>query len=216
MDAVNYISDVLQKTKGKELKVAFLGGSLSKGERVKRELCFVSLFEQKIEEKLSNGRKVSVLRYGQSGTMSSNGLYKVKELIEEKPDLVFLDYAMNDTGDRYLWESTEGICSQLIQAGAHVVILLFCNDQGHCTRGAMERVASHYHLPVVDLGKTITDKIQKGELTWEEYGLDYVHPTPLGHEIITSELLNLFQEKEQKENVMEDYYPEPPAFLGAF
>ena len=67
-----------------------------------------------------------------------------------------------------------------------------------------------------DLGKTITDKIQKGELTWEEYGLDYVHPTPLGHEIITSELLNLFQEKEQKENVMEDYYPEPPAFLGAF
>ena len=48
MDAVNYISDVLQKTKGKELKVAFLGGSLSKGERVKRELCFVSLFEQKI------------------------------------------------------------------------------------------------------------------------------------------------------------------------
>lgn len=51
MDAVNYISDVLQKTKGKELKVAFLGGSLSKGERVKRELCFVSLFEQKIEEK---------------------------------------------------------------------------------------------------------------------------------------------------------------------
>lgn len=30
MDAVNYISDVLQKTKGKELKVAFLGGSLSK------------------------------------------------------------------------------------------------------------------------------------------------------------------------------------------
>ena len=53
-------------------------------------------------------------------------------------------------------------------------------------------------------------------MTWEEYGLDYVHPTPLGHEIITSELLNLFQEKEQKENVMEDYYPETPAFLGAF
>ena len=30
MDAVNYISDVLQKTKGKKLKVAYLGGSLSK------------------------------------------------------------------------------------------------------------------------------------------------------------------------------------------
>ena len=57
MDAVNYISDVLQKTKGKELKVAFLGGSLSKGERVKRELCFVSLFEQKLKRGLVMGEK---------------------------------------------------------------------------------------------------------------------------------------------------------------
>lgn len=58
MDAVNYISDVLQKTKGKELKVAFLGGSLSKGERVKRELCFVSLFEhKKLKRSLVMGEK---------------------------------------------------------------------------------------------------------------------------------------------------------------
>ena len=56
MDAVNYISDVLQKTKGKELKVAFLGGSLSKGERVKRELCFVSL-NKKLKRGLVMGEK---------------------------------------------------------------------------------------------------------------------------------------------------------------
>ena len=29
MDAVNYISDVLQKTKGKELKVAFYNGLIN-------------------------------------------------------------------------------------------------------------------------------------------------------------------------------------------
>lgn len=77
--------------------------------------------------------------------------------------MFFLDYAMNDTGDRYLWESTEGICSQLIQAGVHVVILLFCNDQGHCTRGAMERVASHYHLPLLILGKLLRTRFKKGD-----------------------------------------------------
>lgn len=56
MDAVNYISDVLQKTKGKELKVAFLGGSLQ-GIAVKRELCFVSLFDKKLKRSLVMGEK---------------------------------------------------------------------------------------------------------------------------------------------------------------
>lgn len=214
MDAKAYISSMLRKKKEKELRVAFLGGSLSKGERVKKELCFVSLFEKSIEKELNDRWKVKVLRYGQSGTMSSNGLYKVKDLIDETPDLVFLDYAMNDTGDRYLWEATEGICSQLVKAGACVVILLFCNKDGHCTRGAMERVASHYHLPVVDIGKMIMDKIHDGELTWDSYALDYVHPTPLGHEMITSELLHLFQLDAKEESI--DFYPGEPAFLGAF
>lgn len=55
MDAVNYISDVLQKTKGKELKVAFLGGSLSKGER-ENFVLFLSL-NKKLKRSLVMGEK---------------------------------------------------------------------------------------------------------------------------------------------------------------
>ena len=35
------------------------------------------------------GEKFRFFAMDSPGTMSSNGLYKVKELIEEKPDLVF-------------------------------------------------------------------------------------------------------------------------------
>lgn len=216
MDARQYVNQILQKGK-KELRVAFLGGSLSKGEMVKEEKCFVSLFEQKLPEVLGEEWKVTILPFGESGTMSANGLFKVRDLVKEKPDLVFLDYAMNDTGDRYLWETTERICYQLLKAGIGVVILLFCNNQGLCTRGAMERVAAHYHFPVYDIGQKIVSRMKEGSLTWQEYGQDYVHPTEYGHELIAEYLLQLFGTEciVQKRSVLMELSDEP-AFEGAF
>jgi len=214
--ARQYVNQIMKKGK-EEIRIAFLGGSLSKGEMVKKEQCFVSLFEQKLPEILDKGQKATILRYGESGTMSSNGLYKVRELLDEKPDLVFLDYAMNDTGDRFLWETTEGICYQLLEAGVGVIILLFCNEQGQCTRGAMERVASHYQVPVYDIGRTIFSRIEAGTLTWQEYGQDYVHPTVYGNELIATELLKLWETPDLPEtNCLLGELPKEPAFEGAF
>lgn len=214
--ARQYVNRILTERK-EEIRIAFLGGSLSKGEMVKKKKCFVSLFESRIAEILGKEKEISILRYGQSGTLSANGLFKVQSLIAEKPDLVFLDYAMNDPGDRYLWETTEGICYQLCEAGIGVVILLFCNEQGHCTRGAMERTGAHYHLPVYDIGEKIVMQIQEGKLTWQEYGQDYVHPTEYGHELIANYLLRLFLPADDAEGIAEAAkLPEEPAFEGAF
>ncbi len=216
ISARQYVNQIMKKGK-EEIRIAFFGGSLSKGEMVKKEQCFVSLFEQKLPQILGKKKKSTILRYGESGTMSSNGLFKVRELLDEKPDLVFLDYAMNDTGDRFLWETTEGICYQLLEAGIGVIILLFCNEQGQCTRGAMERVAGHYHVPVYDIGRTIFSRIEAGTLTWQEYGQDYVHPTVYGNELITAELLKLWEPMNLPD--MNGYsleLPKEPAFEGAF
>lgn len=211
--ARQYVNRILKAHK-KHLRIGFLGGSLTKGEMVKKEYGFVSLFERGIVEVLGEDREITILQYGESGTLSSNGLFKVRNLIAEKPDLVFVDYAMNDSGDRYLWETTEGICYQLLQGGSGVIGLLFCNNQGSCTRGAMERVASHYRFPVYDIGKKIFSQIQGGMMTWQDYGQDYVHPTVLGHEMIAGYLLDLFEPVESQSEKFS--IPKEPAFEGAF
>lgn len=212
-----YVNRILNREKKDELRIAFLGGSLSKGEMVKREDCFVSVFETQITHILGTKKNVSILRYGESGTLSANGLFKVQSLIAEKPDLVFVDYAMNDPGDRYLWETTEGICYQLCKAGIGVIILLFCNERGQCTRGAMERTASHYHLPVYDIGKQIFSQIEEGKISWQEYAQDYVHPTVYGHKLIAKYLPHLFSPIGDAADDTEEYViPEEPAFEGAF
>lgn len=199
------------------LRIAFLGGSLTNGESVKKKDSFVSLVEQQISSVV--GREVIVLRYGQSGTMSSNALYKLPELIAEKPDLVFVDYAMNDPGDLYLWESTEGIAYQLLEQEIGVVFLLFCNENGRCTRGATEKVGRYYQVPVYDIGQYIYGKVQSGKLSWQEYAQDYVHPTADGHKMIAGYLLNLFSDTidgEPGEYGGLSEPPDEPCFEGAF
>lgn len=213
MLARGYVQSIV-KEKQAPIRIAFLGGSLTKGEFVEKEQSFVSLFEGKIEEVL--GRKVTVLRYGQSGNTSANALYCLPELIADKPDLVFVDFAMNDPGDRYLWESTEGIAYQLLRQGIGVIFLLFCNERGSCTRGAMEKVGWHYQIPVYDIGQYIYAKVQSGELSWQKYAMDFVHPTIWGHQLIAEQLLDLCKRNEGEEPVLRAELPKEPCFTGAF
>ncbi len=209
-----YISDVKIKNHN-QLRIGFLGGSLTKGEGVKKDKSFLSIFQREISQVMGNGTEIDVISYGESGTLSANGLFRIPSLIEEHPDLVFIDYAMNDPGDRYLCETMEGIVYQLMEAGVAVVILLFCNHRGMCTRGGMEQIAMHYHIPVYDIGQKIYARVSSGEITWQDYAFDYVHPTEWGHRCIADYLLDLFGPWKVDPIAHMDLVREP-AFTGAF
>ncbi len=197
------------------LKIAFLGASLTRGEGVARDRNFVSLFQKKMRDHCRGRGEIEVLPFGESGTMSDNALFKVDRLIDEEPDIVFVDYAMNDTGDRYLGDCFEGLVYRMLRRGIAVVILMFCNNQGRCTRGAMERVGHHYQVPVFDIGAKIYEKVQAG-MPWEQYGQDYVHPTEYGHGLIADYLCEYVEQIEKGEITDGGGLPERPAFTGAF
>jgi lysophospholipase L1-like esterase len=44
-----------------------------------------------------------------------------------------------------------------------------------------EKVAEHYGVPSVNMGQFVAKKILAGELTWEEFSKDGIHPTDRGH-----------------------------------
>lgn len=196
------------------LRIAFLGGSITKGEFVDKELGFVSVFSKQIKQVLDCDTQVFC--YGQSGITSANALYRLPEVMADNPDLVFIDFAVNDPGERYLWESTEGLAYQFLKKGIGVVFLFFCNERGTCTRGAMERVGRYYEIPVYDIGKYLYEKVQTGEIAWQEYAMDYVHPTVWGHSFIAEQLLKLFTTTDRKKTDVMFSLPSEPCFAGAF
>lgn len=60
-------------------------------------------------ELFSGGTVPEFINASVSGTFSANALFAMDELLQKEPDLVFLDYSVNDPGQYYLQEAFEGL-----------------------------------------------------------------------------------------------------------
>ena len=202
--------------RGEKKKIAALGASVSKGEAVKKGNAFLNKMEQKWQEYFPGSTVPEFINASVSGTFSANGMFAMDDLLEKKPDLVFLDYSVNDPGYYYLQESFEGLVHHFLENGTYVCVILFCNEHGNCTRGAMTRIAHYYHIPLLDIGGVVMENIRENRFSWNDYASDYVHPRVEGHEFIADNILHFFQYSMEKEE--EDPYviPEEPCFDGSF
>jgi lysophospholipase L1-like esterase len=161
---------------GGELKVAFLGGSITAApgwrvlslERLRREFPRATFAE---------------INAAIGGTGSDLGAFRVgHDVLAHRPDLVFVEFAVNDAGGQpeRVMATMEGIVRQVRRADPATDIcfvytlsepLLTDLARGDCPRAAaaMEAVADHYAIPSlhfgVDVARRIADKtlIFKGE-----------------------------------------------------
>lgn len=207
------ISDIKE---GISRTLVFMGASVTYGESVKRGKQFSALMEQNWQRVMNTAYLPQIMNVSRSGTLSGNALFSMDEVLEMKPDLVFLDYSVNDPGQVYLAETFEAVVRRFLEQGCEVVILLFCNERGNSTKGGMIRVARHYQIPILDIGKLIMDQVQSGEMLWSDFALDYVHPNNWGHEYIADNLFQFFMMAEKKEWEQEPCVPLANCFSGVF
>ena len=111
--------------RGEKKKIAALGDSVSKGEAVKKGNAFLNKMEQKWESYFPGSTVPEFINASVSGTFSANALFAMDELLQKKPDLVFLDYSVNDPGQYYLQEAFEGLVHHFLENGTYVCVLLF-------------------------------------------------------------------------------------------
>src|SRR5439155_13700957 len=103
--------------------------------------------------------------------------------------LVLVEFAVNDAGfsEEQVLASMEGIVRQIWQADATTdiafVYTLAKNNLEGYAKGELpatvrwhERVAEHYGIPSVNMGAVAAEKINAGELKFEEFMKDTVHP----------------------------------------
>ncbi|MGC4100348.1 SGNH/GDSL hydrolase family protein [Ferruginibacter sp.] len=192
---------------GKPVKIAFLGGSITRagnGYRDQIQTWFKAQYPAvQFEEIMA----------AVSGTGSDFGACRVKkQVIDHQPDLVFVEFAVNDNRVPMLFvrERIEGIVRQIWKAGKHTdicFIYTFAAEnlpllQQHIfptSVTAMETIADHYNIPSIHMGLAVIEEIDKGKLLMsgkrEEqtsvplFSIDGVHPLPeTGHKIYTQVL----------------------------
>ncbi len=194
----------LVKKLGKEpVTIGFLGGSVSHMKRGWR-LSLQEWFDETFI--VEGGNKFIDVTMG--GVGSATGVFLTKEkLFPEKPDLVFIEFSINDQ-DKYLTpiEDTCNFVDLIIQiirssnnnADICFVYMLYSGQEtqlrkGNLTHGiaAHEKIADYYGITSINIAKSIEEIDRSGLYTIEtgkDISLfrDYCHHSELGVKMCTS------------------------------
>ena len=192
--------------KGEEVTIAYLGGSITQGAGAKpistESYAYRSytMFKQRFGK--GNGDNVKFIKAGAGGTCSELGLtrYDLDVLRHGTvvPDIVFLEYAVNDAGDE-----TDGVCYESLVRmamdgpGCPAVILLFAvfmDDYNLQER--MIPVGKRCKTAMISLKNAVTPQFSEEApvITKRQYFYDLFHPSNDGHRIM-ADCIDYFWEK---------------------
>lgn len=190
----------LRFEKERKGRVAFLGGSITemKGWR--------TMIQQQLKQRFPY-TEFEFVDAGIGSTGSVPGAFRIANDVLEKGriDLLFVEAAVNDHTNGFSpVEQVRGMEGEIrhalsVNPELDVVMLHFIYDPfipmikaGQVPDVILnhERVANHYRIPSINLAQEITERMQTGELTWEQFG--GTHPSPFGHRFYAASIARLF------------------------
>jgi lysophospholipase L1-like esterase len=204
---------------GDSVIIGYLGGSITAAGGGWRDQS-ADWFQQQYP-----AAKIRQINAGVGGTGSDLGVFRVQhDVLEEHPDLVFVEFAVNDGGlaPERIHQAMEGIVRQIWRQNNKTDIcfvytlsgnMLSTLQQGRLWSSmlAMEQVAQHYDIPSVLFGKSIAALVTAGGLVFQGKVEDYpgklifsednVHPnTHTGHRLYTEALIRSMKKIAQQQS----------------
>lgn len=201
-----------QAQAGEEMTVAYIGGSITRGETAGAEGCYAKLSYNYISEKYGTGDNVKYVNAGVSGTPSVLGNLRLqRDVLDYNADIVFVEFAVNDAQDNTHKESYESLVrTVLTQENDPAVVLIFNRTaNGYTAQEYMKEIGDYYSLPMISVADALTPEFDEGRMTWEDYSDDQSHPNAEGHKLLCSFIENLLT---QAENAPDEEYTLPPAY----
>ncbi len=158
-------------------------------------------FLKKLQAKYNPGKdNIIMVPCGLGGTGSAEGLIRYHSNVIERcghqPDLLIIEFAVNDEpGPENIRAFEELIRNAMLKNPECAIIALYSAAPYTRTQDEKIPVALHYGIPQI----SIMDAVNKnnGEFPLDEYSTfyaDYVHPSTMGHTIMTDCLMNLVDE----------------------
>lgn len=225
----NYrVKRVLEKLRvGEDVTIAYLGGSITQGAGAVpiQEMCYARRSFEGLRERYAGGGHTRYIKAGVGGTPSQLGMLRYDRDIARdgavQPDLVVVEFAVNDEGDE-----TGGVCYEslikklLDQPQKPAVILLFsvfANDWNLKER--LAPIGFRYQLPMVDVLEAVSPQFALPRdggrvLSKRQYFYDVYHPSNLGHKIMSDCLLYLI-DRLDRQQAMPEPPKEVPPYYGA-
>jgi lysophospholipase L1-like esterase len=191
--------------RGEPITIATLGGSITQGSRATQMKNRYPNVITAWWQTAFPTSKITLVNAGIGSTGSDFGALRVgSHVLSHHPDLVVVEFAVNDANTRAKAETFEGVIRQILaDPGNPAVVVLFMSDHGHNAQEQQSAVAAHYDLPMVSYRDALWPEIDAGRLQLNAITMDNLHPNDRGH-VITGQLLDhLFEIALQKMPVSE-------------
>jgi lysophospholipase L1-like esterase len=218
------VPNFVNKAKGGDsVKIGFLGGSITKAENLYRTQT------AKYIQGLFPKAKMIGLNAGVSGTGSDLGACRVSDqLLIYKPDLIFIEFAVNGA----YAPGIEGIIRQIRkQLPETDVCLIYTISEGQAEQytagltpkniASLEKIAAYYEIPSVHMGLSVGDMQKEGALIWKDkvaskdqqqivFSRDGLHPTVAGGNLYAAAIGRAFKAMENEKASQSKYTLKEP------
>lgn len=189
-----------------KLTIGYFGGSITEGagatdpSKTSWRAIITSWFKNTYPKATINEIQGSI-----GGTGSDLGAFRCQnDLLSGKPDLVFVEFAVNDYGKKPedILRYMDGIVRQIwlrdIKTDIVFVYTITKEMAEACEKGQIpysvkihQEIADYYGIPTVNVGEKLAELVRGGKDSWDRLLTDKVHPSDTGH-IIYSEVIKGF------------------------
>lgn len=209
---VTRLQQVIQKAqKGEDTTIAFIGGSITQGAGAVplHTKCYAYETYKAFQERYGISNNVHFIKAGIGGTSSQLGVIRFeRDVLRDglvTPDLVVVEFAVNDEGDETKGVCYESLVRKILQLPCKPAVVLlfsvFANDWNLQDR--LEVIGHNYNLPMVSIKDAVTNQFRLSReegrvLSKNQFFYDIYHPSNSGHMIMKDCLMHLFMEVEKE------------------
>lgn len=180
---------------GESLVIGFLGGSITQGSLSSTpKNCYAYLVYEWWKKSFPNAA-FSFVNGGIGGTTSHyGGARACKDVLCYRPDIVTVDFSVNDDANEFFEETYEGTLRRLLAAPSAPAVVVLNNvfyDTGKNAQDYHNRIADHYGIPHVSIKDTVYPDVESGKIVRADITPDNLHPNDKGHRLVADEICKL-------------------------
>lgn len=180
---------------GESLVIGFLGGSITQGSLSSTlKNCYAYLVYEWWKKSFPNAA-FSFVNGGIGGTTSHYGGARAwKDVLCYRPNIVTVDFSVNDDANEFFEETYEGTIRRLLAAPSAPAVVVLNNvfyDTGKNAQDYHNRIADHYGIPHVSIKDTVYPDVESGKIVRADITPDNLHPNDKGHRLVADEICKL-------------------------
>ncbi len=169
---------------GRPVVYGAIGGSITEGAAASSP---GSRYVSCIAHAIQNRTACRLVNAGVGATDTRFGAMRCREdLLRHRPDLITIEYAVNDVNNPDRDFSFEALVRQCMgfAPDALIVVIFTLREDGVSMQEIQLPVCRHYDLAMISYHDAIWPELSGGNLAWSAVSPDNIHPNDVGHRLI--------------------------------